>query len=653
MFSEQQQTHQLPTPDKVVVVDVECQGLSARLDTTKAVFLVGVRTKAEGYVGFRRLDLALNVIESYVEKGYWLVYHNSKFDHVLLRNRGLRVGWDKVIDTQVLAYLLNPALESLSLDALTGQKQNLWETLHKEFGLEVKDKKAWWEQDHSQDLATMDVLETYNFNDCKATASLFFSLSSKLPQSSIDAYFKLEQPMLEVLEMMECSGFAFDHLSASIAKTKLEIELIDLQQELESRYGLLPKLSAVGDKYKVKVTEYKENGYKSSAHVPPYYTDNNGKFVTGWDGHVVDSNSGKVVYSHCKLVPFNPSPATGHVYWLIKRTCPEVLETARLTKGGKKQINKDFIADIGEHLPPELPLARIAKLTKRIQMFDTLIEATEADGRIRCDFQHTRTMTGRLATSSPNLQNIPRPDDDEAAEFRKLFVAKPGNVLLVADLDQIELRGLAYYLMVVMGDYSMKEEFDKPDADPHTANANRWKVIRKVAKTLIFLLIYGGQPALMVQRKLFATIEEAVAAFNSVHENQPVIKAFMEKVVAKVRKTKVVRTIGGRSIRYDNISSDDWGKKAKAERQCVNAVIQGSSRDVLHRLAIESLPHIKAHHAFIVNVVHDEMIVECPAECAEVLKAKLNTIWQNRWDLFPGIRVNGDWNIGHTWYEAK
>ena len=202
-------------------------------------------------------------------------------------------------------------------------------------------------------------------------------------------------------------------------------------------------------------------------------------------------------------------------------------------------------------------------------------------------------------------------------------------------------------------DGGLADEFNGDNPDAHTKNAATWGVERNVAKTLIFLLVYGGQPKLMVQRKLFPTLKQAEAAFAGVKANQPSISTLMAKVIAKSAKQGYVRSIAGRQMQYPMLRSSNKWERMRAERQCFNALIQGSARDIMHRLVVESLPLVLAAGGNLVNIVHDECLVEIAADKAPALQQQLNLVWEQRKDMLPGVTVNGSWNIGSTWYEAK
>lgn len=643
-----------------VVVDLETHGLAARVDASVSVYFACVLVvDSEGNQQprtYHSIDLLIADLHDLVSQGYWLVYHNSKFDHACLTLRGLRVPITCVIDTMVLAYLENNQRGEYSLSSLTGAKEDLIEALVAEgFLPEPIPLKQFWSTDHSDDEDLLKRLVVYCRKDVKATNALYKSLLRLLADAPeiVSAYFTVDQPMLEALINLEQHGALIDQPALTSLLTDTHATIAELESTIASTVGGCPKLQFANDTFVPFAKEYASGEYKNKLHVPPFYTDNHGVFVRQWEGHR-DNGQPLVVGSHCPLLPFNSNAATGHVWWVINRECPEVLANVKSTKTGKPKINKDFISDIAELLPETFPIGKLAKQVKRNQMATSIANAIQDDGRIRCDFAHTRTLTGRLATSNPNLQNLPRAGkDEESQRFRKLFVPSEGNVLLCADLDQIELRVLAYYLLVGERDSGLADEFNGDDPDAHTKNAATWGVERTVAKTLIFLLVYGGQPKLMVERKLFKTLKEAEAAFAGVKENQPSISTLMAKVVAKATKQGYVRTLAGRRVYYPDLQSSQHQLRSRAERQCFNALIQGSSRDIMHMLVGQSLPYIKAAGANLVNIVHDECIVEVTQAKATQLQLQLNGVWERRTDITPGVTINGNWNIGNNWYEAK
>jgi DNA polymerase I-like protein with 3'-5' exonuclease and polymerase domains len=602
------------------------------------------------------------------DQGYALVCHNAKYDIPLLTTRGFRLNWSLVYCTQVLAYLDRNDRDSYSLDALTGAKMDLLEELKECNMLEpATTTKEFWAHDWSHNPGVLDYMQAYCDQDTRACHKLYKGIAKVISEASCVAYHRVEQPMLKVLVSMERRGIPVQRelLLSSLERFSREVE--SHTQAIRERYGLLPELkwNPATEEYEPAEQIYAKGCYKNATTLLANYYSPGGEQLYGWGGydsvgnlqqHVPDGLP-LVVYNHCKLVPYNGAAATGHTWWLIKSKCPDALTHVGTTKTGKPQINKDFITDVAEHLPDDFPVAKLAKATKRLQTLTGYWKHLTQSDRIHPSFNHTQTLTGRLSASQPNLQNVERAGETEESQlFRKLIQAPAGKRIAVADLDAIELRVLAYYINKVTGDSSMADVLNSDDPDLHTANSKRWGVSRTVAKTLVFLLIYGGQPALMVKRKLFSTLKEAEAAFEGVHKSQPAIKQLMGFIVERCRKDGYITTIGGRRLHYPHINSNNYSLRGRAERQCFNALIQGSARDIMHLLATETQEVLECYglaFACIINQVHDELIVEFDARLEEELLQDLNLVWQKRLDLLPGVVVNGDWHAGSTWYEAK
>lgn len=218
--------------------------------------------------------------------------------------------------------------------------------------------------------------------------------------------------------------------------------------------------------------------------------------------------------------------------------------------------------------------------------------------------------------------------------------------------DRIEIAVLAFFLDAMCHDSSLKSVVNTSGSDVHQANADKWGVSRTVAKTLVFLLVYGGQPQLMFKRGLAKSLEEAEAMFASVNEGQPSIAKAKAMVYKRIEQRGYVSNPFNARGRYPELKGNKW-ERMRGERQSFNYLIQKTARDVMHLLCIHSLPVIQKHGGRMINLVHDELAIEVPEVNVTVLQQELNTIWQSRTDILSGTKVNGDWNIGNNWAEAK
>jgi DNA polymerase I-like protein with 3'-5' exonuclease and polymerase domains len=228
----------------------------------------------------------------------------------------------------------------------------------------------------------------------------------------------------------------------------------------------------------------------------------------------------------------------------------------------------------------------------------------------------------------------------------------------VADLDRIEVVVLAWFLAKCTGDSKLLDIINSGE-DVHSANAKNWGISRSMAKTVLFLLIYGGSANLIYKRGLTASLEEAERVFAQVHSNQPSIQRLRDMCLSKAKSRVHVDGVpvlsnpfGARGVYPELLSSNKW-ERLRGERQCFNFLIQKTARDVLHLLLIESLPCVELAGAAFVNVVHDEAIVEADEEKVPQLLQDLNRIWNNRMDILQGVRIHGEWHEGESWFEAK
>ena len=651
---------QLPKAN-LLYVDIECENLTVVSDTNTEIYFIcswhGDSKKASEITTWFSVADFVHYCNL---NDFYLVFHNAKFDYRALKLRGLLAPITRVIDTQVLSYLLDNTQASYSLGELTGLKEDVVDTFVKAGLLDEPVKTSeFWAKYWGDDERALELMIGYCKSDVKATRKLYNHIIRNMDKRVVEAYFTIQQPMLEVLIELESNGACIDTGLLRKLICDKEAKVAELTAEIDKNVGLLPELQWDGERYVPKEKLYKSGVYKNKRHTIPYYLDSDGVIVTAWEGHI-PKEEGLVVGNHCPLVRFNSSAATGHTWWIINNHAPEVFKKAKVNKAtGKPSMSKEFISKVAKKLPDWFPIGELTEIEKKLTMARS-IESHLDNGRVYSNYNHTLTLTGRLSSSEPNLQNIPRAGvDEDSKAFRKLFRASEGYTYLCADLDQIELRMLAYYLALVEKDFGLLDEFNSDNPDAHTKNANTWGVERKVAKTVIFLLTYGGQPALMVDRGLVKNLKEAEEIYNNVHKNQPALQRLIDKALAKAKaRGGVVLTWGGRKLNYENLMSNNKWERLRCERQVFNALLQGGAGDIIHTLAVQTLPIIRKYNGRLINIVHDEVSIEVPNAVAEQVQTELNAIWQKRTDLLvlPNgsyVTVNGDWNTGSNWAEVK
>ncbi|WP_149536146.1 DNA polymerase I [Siccirubricoccus phaeus] len=275
-------------------------------------------------------------------------------------------------------------------------------------------------------------------------------------------------------------------------------------------------------------------------------------------------------------------------------------------------------------------------------------------GRVHTDFSMANTSTGRLASTEPNLQNIPI-RTEEGVKIRRAFVAEPGHVLLAADYSQIELRLLAHLADVP----ALREAFAQGQ-DIHSRTAADIfhlppdavdKEARRRAKTINFGIIYG-MSAFGLAARLGIGPGEARSIIDAYFSQYPGIRDSMERLKEEARLRGYVSTSFGRKLWIPDINAKDMARRAGAERAAINAPFQGGAAEVIKR-AMVRLPQALRDAGLAARMllqVHDELVFEVPE--AEV--AATGTLVQQVMESVAELRVPLAVEIGtgHSWAEA-
>lgn len=285
---------------------------------------------------------------------------------------------------------------------------------------------------------------------------------------------------------------------------------------------------------------------------------------------------------------------------------------------------------------------------------DGLLKEISADGRIHTNFQMTVTATGRLSSTEPNLQNIPV-RRELGAQIRKMFVASPGRVLVDADYSQIELRLLAH----IANDETMIAAF-RSGEDIHAVTASQvfgvplaevTPLQRSHAKAVNFGIVYGIS-AFSLAQDIGVFQSEAKAYMDSYFAKYHGVRAYMTRVVEQAKADGYVTTLFGRRRDLPELKSSNFNLRSFGERVALNMPIQGTAADIIKAAMVRVDARMRAEHlqARLLLQVHDELIVECPTEEAETVKAILVEEMEHVVDYRVPLLV--DAKIGASWAEA-
>ena len=335
------------------------------------------------------------------------------------------------------------------------------------------------------------------------------------------------------------------------------------------------------------------------------------------------------------------------------------LPAPRKTKGGQASTSQQTLEKLAGQHPVVDSILQYRKLEKmRSTYLDPLPRLVDPQGRIHTTFNQKATATGRLSSSNPNLQNIPV-RGPLGKRMRSCFIAGPGRLLVSADYSQVELRVLAH----VSQDPALLEAFRNGE-DIHARTAALVYDLppdqvspdqRRNAKTINFGLIYGmGAQKLAQELKISTTqAKDFIARY---FERLQGLKEFYEGVEASARKHGFVTTLGGRRRLLPDINSASGQAAALARRQAINTVIQGSAADIikLAMLAVARDERLRELDARLLLQVHDELLLEVPADAAEEAGTLVARLMQ---DVCPAgkelsVPLLVDWGTGHDWGAA-
>ncbi|MCW8861402.1 MAG: DNA polymerase I, partial [Rhodospirillales bacterium] len=342
----------------------------------------------------------------------------------------------------------------------------------------------------------------------------------------------------------------------------------------------------------------------------------------------------------------------------------EVLFEDMSLPGGKKSGKSDAyatgaeileeLAAQGHDMPARvLDWRQLAKLKSTYT--DALLGQINPDtGRVHTSYSMAATTTGRLASSDPNLQNIPI-RTEEGRKIRCAFVPKDGHVLLSADYSQIELRLLAH----VAGIDVLKDAF-RNDVDIHALTASQVfgvpiegmdPMVRRKAKAINFGIVYGIS-AFGLANQLGIGRGEAAAYIEAYFEKYPGIRAYMDETKEQARKQGFVSTLYGRKVHLRGIADRNPSVRNFAERAAINAPIQGGAADIIKRAMIRLPGELKAAglDAGMLLQVHDELVFEVPAAQVDATRDVVRRVMEGAAALSVPLTV--DVGAGKNWGEA-
>jgi len=330
---------------------------------------------------------------------------------------------------------------------------------------------------------------------------------------------------------------------------------------------------------------------------------------------------------------------------------------AKKTKTGQYATGEEILSKLKDKHPIINDILEYRQLQKlKSTYIDALPELVNPKtGRVHTTYAQTVAATGRLSSVNPNLQNIPI-RSEAGQQIRKAFVARDENhVIISADYSQIELRLIAQ----MSQDPAMVEAF-KHGEDIHASTAAKvfnvaldevTREQRSQAKTVNFGIIYGVS-AFGLADQANISRKEAKALIDAYYETYPTLKAYIEKQVEIARDQGFVETLMGRRRYLKDINSRNAVVRSHAERNAVNAPIQGTAADIVKMAMIQIQKELKKNYKTkMILQVHDELIFDAPKDevekVSELIKSTMEAAMQMDVPLIAEVGVGANWLEAH------
>lgn len=337
-----------------------------------------------------------------------------------------------------------------------------------------------------------------------------------------------------------------------------------------------------------------------------------------------------------------------------------LFEKLGLKNGKKTKTGYSTSAEVLEKLTNAHPIIpRILEYRQLTKLNSTYAEGLagyiRADGRIHGKFHQTVTVTGRISSADPNLQNIPT-RMPLGREIRKVFIPEEGSVFIDADYSQIELRVLAH----MSGDAALIAAY-QADEDIHAITASQVfdvpldqvdSTLRRKAKAVNFGIVYGissfglGQDLDISRKEAEGYIEKYFATYGKVKE-------FLDRTVEDAKKNGYTVTMFGRRRPIPELASSNFMTRSFGERAAMNAPVQGTAADIIKIAMVRVNRRLKEEHlqSKLVLQIHDELIIETKKEEVEIVQKLLVEEMMHAAELSVPLLV--DANVGNSWYDAK
>jgi len=445
-------------------------------------------------------------------------------------------------------------------------------------------------QKNMRDLAPAEVYE-YAAEDADITLQLKYVLEKEIHEKDLDFLcYEVEMPLVKVLTEMETTGIAIDRAALKESSVIMTVDLEKMEAEIQELAGQPFNVNSPKQIGEILFDTLAIGGKAKKTKTGQYSTSED----------VLEGLKGK--------------------HPIIEKI---------LDQRGMKKLLSTYIDALPELINPRT-------------------------GKIHTSFNQAVTATGRLSSSNPNLQNIPV-RDAQGREIRKAFSAEPGTYFLSADYSQIELRLMAH----LSQDPTMIQAF-RDGLDIHAATAAKiYKIsldevtsdMRRKAKTANFGIIYGISVFGLAER-MGVSRTEAKELIDGYFNTYPRVKTYMEESIAKARENGWVETLYHRKRYLQDIHSQNANVRGYAERNAINAPIQGTAADIIKVAMVKIAQALdkQSLKTTMILQVHDELNFIVPEN--ELVKVKELVAYEMENAVQLDVPLKADVGVGKNWLEA-
>ena len=515
------------------------------------------------------------------------IAHNVKFDAVSLAKYLGEPVAPPYIDTVVMDWLIDSRLKFQELRLQNCVKRRLGYEMVKGIGEDITQH-------------AFSEVAVYSMRDAKFTWLLWKRQEQLLKQNNLMHLVNLEMDVLEAILHMEMHGTKVDKGAMLVFQSEIEAELESARLKAFAAAGRTFSMTSAAEKIEVLFSPKGQN-------LKPR-----------------------------KLTDKTKAPSTDAEALSYHKRNPVVASMLQMAEY-EKLLSTYIVPYLGGEVE-----RHTAGKTKMVQKKGLLL-----DGRVHTSFNQSGTETGRLSSSNPNLQNIPK-RGQYGKRVRGLFIADPGCTLVVGDYSQIEPRIIAS----LSGDPVMLNAY-MTGQDLYQTIADQLGISRDDGKTLILSMSYGVGPETLSER-IGISLGKAKELLDDFERRFPMVTKLKAEVIrqARLRKPCYVMTITGRRRYLPQLMSQNFGVLNGAKRQAFNTLIQGSAADIM-KIGIIRAHDMLPEQSRILLTVHDELVVQVPEKYSEETRVQLKAAMEGVSLSAMRVPLIADVGVGRTWAEAK